>query len=168
MNEIFNRRSIRRYKDTPLSADQVDLLMKAAMCAPSARNIRPWEFIFIDDRSILERIAEVHPFAKMLHTAPCAIIVCALPDKSPGVSDVYFPQDCAAATENILLQACSMGLGSVWCGVYPRQERLSGISAVLQLPSDVIPFNVIAIGYADEIPRPMEKFDSKIIHHNKW
>jgi len=168
MNVIFSRRSIRRYKSVQLTSEQVELLLKAAMCAPSARNERPWEFIVVDDRSILDKISETHPYAKMLRTAPCAIIICALPGKSPGFSDAYFPQDCAAATQNILLQAASMGLGSVWCGVYPREDRIKGINEIFHLPSDVIPFNVIAIGHPDEVPKPMEKYDPKIIHHNKW
>ena len=80
MNEIFSRRSIRKYKSRPLTREQVNLLLKAAMCAPSSRNVRPWEFIAVDDRATLNKIADTQPFAKMLYTAPCAVIVCALPE----------------------------------------------------------------------------------------
>ena len=169
MKEIFERRSIRRYTGAPVSEEQIDLLLRAAMCAPSARNARPWEFMIITDRDLLDKIADVHPYAKMLKTAPCAIIVCALPERSASdASGGYFQQDCAAATQNILLQAVSMGLGSVWCGVYPRPERIKSIRELLCLPEHVIPFNVIAVGYPDEEPRPMEKYDKSIIHKNKW
>jgi nitroreductase len=168
MKEIFERRSVRKYDGRPVDEAQIELLLRAAMCAPTAKNVRPWEFLVITERDIMNRIASVHPYAKMLKTASCAIIVCALPGKSPGTSDDYFPQDCAAATENILLQAVSMGLGTVWCGVYPKAERIQNIRDIVPLPENIIPFNVIAVGYPDDQPRTVEKFNKDIIHYNKW
>jgi nitroreductase len=168
MNEIFERRSIRSYAPEPLKPEEIDLLLRAAMCAPTARNARPWEFLVVTDRAQLDRLSEALPYAKMLRTAPCAVIVCALPGKRPGTSDVYFPQDCAAATQNILLQAVSMGLGGVWCGVYPRAERIDGIRAIASLPEHVVPFNVIALGHPAERPAPADRYDPGIVHFDRW
>ena len=148
---IEKRRSIRKYKaDKPVTKEQLKQLLEAAMLAPSARNSRPWEFIAVTKREILNKIIEIHPYAKMLETATAAIIVVAIPQD--GNPEGYFPQDCGAATENILLEAVSMGLGTCWCGVYPKEERITGFRKLFDIQDPKIPFNVIAIGYPDEAP----------------
>jgi len=153
MNQLIeNRQSIRKFKaDKPVTKDQLKMLLEAAMFAPSACNTRPWEFIAITKREILDAIAHVHPYAKMCETATAAIIVVAIP-QTGAMPEGYFAQDCAAATQNILLEAVSMGLGTCWCGVYPREERVNSIRNLLNIPEPKIPFNVIAIGIPDESP----------------
>ena len=148
---IEERRSIRIFqKDKPVTKEQLKGLLEAAMLAPSACNSRPWEFIVVTKRETLDEIARIHPYAKMCETAAAAIIVVALPQT--GRPQGYFPQDCAAATQNILLKAVSLGLGACWCGVYPREERITDIRPLLKIPEPKIPFNVIAIGIPDEAP----------------
>ena len=152
MNDLIeNRRSIRKFqKDKPVTKEQLNKLLEAAMLAPSACNTRPWEFLAVTKRETLDEIARIHPFAKMCETATAAIIVVAIPQT--GRPQGYFPQDCAAATQNILLKAVSMGLGACWCGVFPREERIPDIRAIFKIPEPKIPFNVIAIGCPDEAP----------------
>jgi len=124
-------------------------LLHAAMLAPSARNTRPWEFIAITKREVLDDIARIHPYAAMCKTATAAIIVVAIPQEiTPG----YYPQDCGAATQNILLEAMAMGLGTCWCGVYPREERIAEMVKLFDIREPKIPFCVIAIGTPDENP----------------
>jgi len=114
---IENRRSIRKFRaDVPVSREQLDQMLEAAMLAPSACNTRPWEFIAVTKRETLDAIAGIHPYAKMCATATAAIIIVAIPQTQPLPADFY-PQDCGAATQNILLEAVSMGLGTCWCGV---------------------------------------------------
>jgi nitroreductase len=129
------------------------------MSAPSACNSRPWEFIAITKRETLDEIARVHPYAKMCKTATAAIIVVATP--KTGMAEGYFPQDCGAATQNILLEAVSMGLGACWCGVYPKEERIASIRELFKIPKKKIPFNVIAIGKPDESPDKRGFFEEK-------
>ena len=129
------------------------------MYAPSACNTRPWEFIAITDRKTLDRIAEIHPYAKMCATATAAIVVVAVPQKDDLPSGFY-PQDCGAATQNILLEAMAMGLGSCWCGVYPKDARLGELRELLGIGEPRIPFNIIAIGRADESPERRGFFDA--------
>ena len=152
MNELIqNRRSIRKYQPgKPVTREQLNRLLEAAMSAPSACNSRPWEFIAVTKRETLDEIARVHPFAKMCETATAAIIVVAFPQD--GRPEGYFPQDCGAATQNILLEAVSIGLGTCWCGVYPKDERIASIRKLFNIPEPKIPFNVIAIGTPDETP----------------
>ncbi|MCL1928946.1 MAG: nitroreductase family protein [Treponema sp.] len=155
---INNRRSIRKYKsEKPVTKDQLRQLLEAAMLAPSACNSRPWEFIAITKRETLDEIVKIHPYAKMCETATAAIIVVAIPQE--GQPEGYFSQDCAAATQNILLEAVSMGLGTCWCGVYPRDERVAFFRKLFNIKEPKIPFNVIAIGTPDEAPEQRGFFD---------
>jgi len=152
MESIEKRRSIRKYKkEEPVTREQLKALLKAAMLAPSANNSRPWEFIAVTKREVLNEIARAHPYTKMCETAAAAIIVVAIPQT--GNPTDYFPQDCAAATENILLQAASMGLGTCWCGVYPKENLIASIRKLFNIPVPKIPFNVIAVGSPNETPK---------------
>ena len=165
MNEIIkSRRSIRRYDPTkPVSKEQLDKLLEAAMFAPSACNSRPWEFIAVTKREILDEITRIHPYTQMLATATAAIIVVAIPQE--GIPEGYFPQDCGAATQNILLQAAELGLGTCWCGVYPREERIASIRNLFDIPAYKIPFNVIAVGVPDETPVARGFFEAEKVSY---
>ena len=165
MNEsIEKRRSIRKFHpDKPVTREQLNGLLEAAMLAPSARNSRPWEFIAVTKREVLDELAKVHPYAGMCATATAAVIVVAIPP--PGMPGDYFPQDCAAATENILLEAVSMGLGACWCGVYPKAELIKSIRALFAIKEPKIPFNVIAIGAPAESPAKRGFFEESKVKY---
>jgi len=157
------RRSIRKYKkDGMVTDEQLHLLLEAAMMAPSACNTRPWKFIVIRNRMVLDELATVHPYAGMLKTASLAIILLALPDTQEGISEGYYPQDCGAATQNILIQAAAIGLGTCWCGVYPKMNRMAELRMILKIPDDspLVPFNIIAVGVPDGIPSAHGFYDS--------
>lgn len=124
---IEKRRSIRKYdRDKAIDPAILLRLVKAAMLAPSARNLQPWQYIIITNRDKLDKLPEVHPYASMMKEATAAILVCG--DKGREPNDFYLVQNGAAATQNILLEAWSNGLGSVWLGVFGRAERMTVIS----------------------------------------
>lgn len=150
---IRARRSVRQFKPgAEITEEQIKLMLEAAMLAPSACNTRPWEFVVVRDREKLSEIMAVHDHAKMLATASLAIVLCALPEKQDKeLPRGFYPQDCGAATQNILLQATELGLGSCWCGVYPKEGLPDKIKAILGVES--LPFNVIAIGVPDAAPK---------------
>ena len=156
---IRTRRSIRKFKPGAVVTDeQIKLMLEAAMLSPSACNSRPWEFIVIKNREVLDKIRKVHPYTGMLETASLAIVMCALPEvQQEPIMTGYYPQDCGAATENILLQAVELGLGACWCGVYPKEDRIAEIKDILGISK--LPFNVIAIGVPDEEPSPRGQYD---------
>ena len=155
MKAIKDRRSMRKYKETPVAPEKIEALLEAAMLAPSACNSRPWRFVVITRREVLNKLADCHKYAKMLHKAPVAIVICALADEQAQneIAKGFWPQDCGAATQNILLQAQEMGLASCWCGVYPKEPIMAAVREILGLPEDEIPFNIIAIGEGDEEPK---------------
>ena len=165
MNELIqNRRSVRKFlADRPVSREQLDSLLQAAMLAPSACNSRPWEFIAVTNRALLDEVAKVHPSAAMCATATAAIIVVAVPQS--GRPEGYFPQDCGAAAQNILLQAEALGLGTCWCGVYPREERIVSIAALFSITAPKVPFCVIAIGVPDEAPTQKGFFEAERVSY---
>lgn len=165
-NPIFKRRSIRKFKQIPLSKEEINLLLKAGMAAPTARNNQEWEFVVIDNKEIMNKILEFHVFGKPLIEAALAIAVCGDTTKQTELG--YVAQDCAAATQNILLQATMMNIGSCWVGIYPRPERVAGVTNLLGLPEHIVPITVIALGYPnDEKPENNNFFEEKI-RYNKW
>lgn len=166
METIFKRRSIRKYTDEPVSEDSILSFIKAGMNAPSAGNEQPWYFVIIDDREILNRIADFHPYAQMLRHAPAAILVCG--DPSMEKHEGYWVQDCSAATENILLEITSQNYGGVWIGVFPREERVEALRELLNIPGNIVPFSLIGLGNPAEHKEPNNKFNNDRIRRNKW
>ena len=126
---IHSRRSIRKYEDRPVSPESVQKLLASAMQAPSARNQQPWQFVVIDDRRLLGQIGQMNPNAQMAQRAPLAILICG--DLRQEKSEGYWVVDCAAAAQNMLLAAHALGLGAVWTGVYPREERMAGLTGII-------------------------------------
>ena len=166
IDAILKRRSIRKYSGKSVNKSDINILLTAAMYAPSARNEQPWHFIVIDDRDLLDQISKVHPYASMLSGASVAILVCG--DENLELSKAYWPVDCAAATQNILLAAHALELGAVWLGVYPRQERQSSIRKIFKLPSHIHPFSLISIGYPAEEKGIPDRFKEDRIRWNEW
>ncbi len=156
---IRARRSVRKFKkDIPVPQEHVQKMLEAAMMAPSALNTRPWQFYVVTDERTKQALLRVHPYCR-LETAPLAIVVCGRPDKQPGHG--YWPQDCGAAIENILLQALDLGYGSCWCGCYPTQPRADGVQKVLG--SSAVPVAIVAIGVPDETPAAKGFFDPSVV-----
>lgn len=166
MNAIFTRRSIRKYTDKVISEELIEQILKAGMAAPSANNEQPWHFIVINDKKILNEIPNIHPSSLMLKEASHGIVVCG--DPSLQKHEGYWVQDCSAAIQNMLVMAQDLGLGSVWLGVYPREDRVKGIQELLNMPEEIIPLAVISIGYPAEVKEPSGRFNPSRIHTNKW
>lgn len=166
MDCILTRRSIRKYTGDIIPDDIIDELLKAAMSAPAAGSQDPWHFILIKDRAVLEKVPEVHPYARMVPDAYAAILVCWDPtiEKHKGFGE----QDCSAATENILLAAQARGLGAVWLGCYPREDRVNGLRGLLGIPEHVIPFALVPFGRPDEEKGPALRWKEDRIHRNGW
>ena len=167
MKEIFSRRSIRKYTDQPVDQEQINQLLRAAMYAPSAGNEKPWQFVIIKDRDKLNEITSFHPHTQMLKEAPIAIIACA--DTSDVKYDgAFWIQDMSAAIQNILLQGESLGLGTCWCGVYPKEQLVENVSRLTNLPEHIIPVAIIAVGHPAEQREVRERFNPDRVHYEVW
>jgi len=163
LQNIFSRKSVRNFTDQEVSKEDLELLVKAGMAAPSGKNVQPWSFVIVSDRETLDKMAEGLPYAKMLKNVKHAIIVCGDADKSS-----YWYLDCSAAAQNILLAAEAMGLGGTWTAAYPYDERINVVKENIGLPDNIIPLNVIPIGYPKGIEKPKDKWDSTKVHWNKY
>lgn len=158
LETIKTRRSIRKYDpDVTVPREHIARMLEAAMMAPSACNTRPWEFVVAESREVKEKIMEAMPYTQMLATAPVAIVICGRPDLQENVCPGFWPQDCGAAAQNILLAAKELGYGTCWCGCYPLDKRVEGMQKILAVNS--IPFAVIAVGKAEETPEARGFYD---------
>lgn len=155
---IRERRSIRKYKSgVTIPKEDIETILTAAMMAPSACNSRPWEFFVVESPEKKEQLMKLHPYTKMLQTASLAIVVCGRPDLQEGICDGFWPQDCGAAIQNLLLQAKALGYGTCWCGCYPELERAKRIGKFLD--TTAIPVAIVAVGEPDEAPNARGYFD---------
>ena len=167
MKEIFNRRSIRRYENKPVDDNDIQRLLRAAMYAPSAGNERPWHFVIIKDRNKLNEITNIHIHTQMLKEAPLAILAC-VDTTDLKYDGAFWIQDISASIQNILLEGEHIGLGTCWCGVYPRQELVDGVSKLFDLPEHIKPVSIIAVGHPAEQREVRERFDPDRVHYENW
>lgn len=168
IENIMTRTSVRKFTDRSISKDTLETIVKAGMAAPTAVNKQPWDFVVVTERQVLDSLMANHPYSN-LSTATAAIIVCGNMEKAmEGDGQAYWIQDCSAATENILLAAHALGLGAVWCGVYPMQDRIVPVRKTLKLPSYVTPLNIISMGYPAEDPQPKDKWNPANVHYQQW
>jgi len=164
---ILARRSIRAYLERAVDRAVLTRLLEAAMAAPTACNAQPWEFVVVDSAEGMAELREILPYGK--YNAPAAIIVCGSVDKAlNNCAEKYWVQDCSAALENILVAAVGMGLGTVWIGVYPIEERVHGVRAGLSLPETVTPLGVVFVGYPGEEKEPRTQYESGRVHWGKY
>ncbi len=166
---IFSRKSVRNYVEATVPPETLEFLVRAGMAAPSAMDRRPWEFIIINDKTVVKKLNDALPHAKMAEKAGHAIVVAGNIEKQAGGKDsTFWIMDCSAAVENILLAAESLGLGAVWTAVYPNADRLKPVIETLGLPSNIVPLAFIPVGKPDGSDKPKEKFDKEKIHWNHW
>ena len=164
LEAIRSRRSIRKYKKgAVIPKEDIRQILEAAMMAPSACNSRPWEFVVVENQGRLQEIHAAHPYTSMLNTASLAIVICGRPDLQAGICEGYFPQDCGAAAQNILLAAAELGYGTCWCGVYPPEARVDAVRKIVDVTS--VPFAVIALGVPDDAPAARGFYDEERV---KW
>ena len=167
-DNILNRKSVRNFTDEKIDKNDLMLIIKAGMSAPSALNLQPWEFIVFDSKESLDFMVNLHDYSKMFKTATVGIVVCANMDRTISNFEEFWVQDCSASTENILLATESLGLGAVWLGIYPIEERCQKIVDYFNLPPNIVPFAVIALGHPASNEESKDKWDEKKLHWNKW
>jgi nitroreductase len=166
LDAIMTRRSVRAYTAEPIADNEIESLLRAAMQAPSAVNEQPWEFVVIRDRAVLDQVPSFSPYAAMAKTAPLGILVCA--DTRHLPIEGFWQQDCAAATENLLLAAHALCLGAVWTGAYPMEDRVEGFARLCRLPEGVVPFCFVVVGRPAHQTAPANRFLPDRVHENVW
>ena len=166
ISSVLVRRSIRAFTNEKLTREELMALVEAGMAAACARGRTSWHFTIIQDRDTLDRIPDVHPFSMMMRSANAAILICA--DRKSEPNEGYWVQNCSAATENVLIEAARRDIGSVWLGVYPMKKRIDGVRKLMNVPDDLIPFSLVALGKPDEIKPPHSGVDKDRLKWGPW
>ncbi len=161
MNSIFHRTSIRAFEGKEVEMEKITQLLKAAMAAPSAGNQQPWEFFVVKDPQIKAGLAASSPYAGCAAGAPIVIVPCC---RAEAVFPECVPLDLSAATENILLEADELGLGAVWLGIAPLEDRMNAVKKVLGLPDSLVPFALIPVGYPKTVRPQQDRYDESRVH----
>jgi nitroreductase len=162
MNSIFHRISVRKYQDRVVEAEKIELILKAAMAAPSACNQQPWEFYVVSDKAVIEQLSKAAPYAMCAKNAPLVFVPCY---RSQGIAPEYFTIDMSASVQNMLLEADELGLGTVWLGIAPHEERMAAVAEALNLPEELHAFALVPCGYPAK-ERPQEdRFEISRVHY---
>jgi nitroreductase len=162
---IQTRRSVRKFSDREVPEELIEKLLRAAMLAPSAGNQQPWHFIVIRDRKKLDEVTGYHPYCKMITQVSVALLICGDPTGKKWPD--FWVQDCSGAIQNLLLAARALGLGTVWTGVYPVEDRVAGCRETFGLPEHIIPLAIIPVGWPDGEPfKETDRFKPELVHRD--
>jgi nitroreductase len=160
---IKRRRSIRKYKDEPVSDEDIRALLEAAMAAPSADNLQPWEFVVVQDESLRQTLSQTHPWSRMCAGAPVVFAVCVHSRRSN-----HWIEDASAATENLLLAATALDLGAVWVGIYPNAGYESHVRDALDIPASMRVLCLVPVGHPAESKPADTKYDEDKVHYDGY
>ncbi len=170
VENILKRRSIRKYTDKKIDAETMHKLLECGMSGPTCVNSRDWAFIVVDDKELLKGLSQCNGrVAGMLPDAAAAIIVCGDLERAFSRAPDYWIEDASIATQNILLAASAMGLGAVWLGTYPQEDKVANVRELMRLPDEIVPLSIVALGYpAEEKPDDKLTYEEDRVHYNKW
>lgn len=166
LSAIFTRRSMRGFSSRPIDGSTIHTLLRAAFSAPAAENAHTRRFIVITDRNALDTLPALHPSAEPARQSPLSILVCC--DTSIEPQTLFWPQDCAVATQNIMLAARAMGLGSLWCGIHPLEAREKAFISAFSLPGTVRPVSLVILGYPLQSFFEKDLYDDHAVFSNLW
>jgi nitroreductase len=166
LDALMTRRSIRRYTDEPVSEADIEVLLRAAMAAPSAGNQQSWRIVVVTDRDQLERLSKATPYSAMLAQAPLGLVVCGDTRDERHVG--YWVQDCSAAIQNLLVAANAIGLGGVWIGCYPVEYRVANVREICGVPEGIVPMSMVALGHPSEEKPPADRYEPRYVHRDRW
>ena len=161
---MYARRTVRDFTEEVVTDEQVETMLRAAMAAPSAQDLRPWHFIVVRRQKMLNKLAHVHKYAYMLEKAPLAVVVCG----DQKASEQHWVEDTCAATQNMLLAATALGLGGVWISLYPKKKHQKAVQELLDIPEEVGVLCVLALGHPAEQKQAHNEYDLERVHPEKW
>lgn len=168
---IMTRASVRKYKAEPVNDSIITDILKAGMAAPTAANQQAWHFVVVTDQAIKDTITNAFQWTKMVRDCAFAVVVCGDMTKlfdGDRENGGFWTLDCSAASENMLLAAYALGLGGVWCGIYPEEDRMARLSEILNLPSNIRPLNILSFGYPAASVAPKDKWDAAKVSYNRF
>lgn len=161
-NSIFHRTSVRKYQEKPVEGEKIEWMLKAAMAAPSAMNQQPWEYYVVTRRETIEKLSESTPYTGCAKGAPLVFVACY---RRECLRPMYAHIDMSASVENLLLEADELGLGAVWMGIAPLEDRMQIVKEIVDMPDDLEAFALIACGYPVEEQTQQDRYDEARVHY---
>jgi nitroreductase len=161
---MYSRQRVRDFTDAPVSDEQLEAMLKAAMAAPSVQDRRPWHFVVVRKRKTLDKLAQLHKYAYMLEKAQLAVVICG----DQKVSEKYWVEDGCVATQNLLLAAKALGLGGVWISIYPKKKHQNAVREMLGIPDHMGVLCILAVGTPAKREQVSTRFDPKRVHQEEW
>ncbi|MBR0136828.1 MAG: nitroreductase family protein [Erysipelotrichaceae bacterium] len=168
---ILNRRSIRKFTDRKISEEDIRTILSCGMSGPSAVNARDWSFVVVDNKEEIKKWAEASGRAgRIIENSAMSILICADRNRSFKGAPDYCIINGSIAGQNMILAAAELGIGSVWLGIWPQQEKVETQTNYFHLPENIVPHSIIAFGYPDEDKSGLEHLDYEEdrVHRNKW
>jgi nitroreductase len=163
LDMIKKRRSIRKYTSQTVTDEQIWQLLEAAMAAPSASNIQPWEFIVVREPDLKRQLAHTHTWSHMAADAAVVFVVCGNERASR-----HWVEDTSAATENLLLAVTALDLGAVWLGIHPNADREAYVRQVMAIPEEIRVLCLVPVGHPAESKPPRTQYRESKIHYERW
>lgn len=160
---LKTRRSIRKYKSTPVEDEKIEKCLEAARWAPSASNKQPWEFIIVKDEKIRQKFAEIHPYAKFVAESPVVFI----PLTNPEIHAKYHMSDTGSSIMHFMIEAHSLGLGTCWAGVIGASFEPE-LKKLLNVPDHLNIMTLVALGYPDQTRESSRKPMDELVHLEKY
>ena len=167
---ILTRISTRQFTDQPISDKAVHTILEAGMAGPTAVNARPWSFIVVRDKAMLNKMADCNGrAAEPLRGADMGILVCGDLERAFKPAPDYWVVDGSIACQNMILAAHAMGIGSVWLGTWPQENKVAAQKALFNLPEHIVPHSIIAFGYPQEASTKQKLlYEDDRVHFEKW
>ncbi len=170
INAIMSRVSTRNFTDEPIKDEELKIILDAAMAGPSATNARPFSFIVVRDKEMLEKMADANmKYSEPLRKATLGILVCGDLERAYASAPEFWVVDGSIAAQNMILAAHAIGIGSCWLGTWPVEERVNNHIKLFDLPENIIPHSLIAFGYPKgEMKIQKDRYEEDRVHFEKW
>jgi nitroreductase len=167
---ISTRKSVRKFTEQKISEEDIRKILTAGMSGPTCVNARQWSFIVVTDKEMLNKMADANgAYAGPLRGATLGILVCGNLERAFKPAPDYWIIDASIATQNMILAAHDIGIGSVWLGTYPQMDRVRAQASLFKLPDTIIPHSLVAFGYQkDRILQERNLYEAACVHFEKW
>lgn len=167
---MLTRISVRQYSDKPISDEDLHTILEAGMSGPSAVNARPWSFIVVRDKAMLNRMADGNGrAAEPLRGADMGVLICGDLSRAFPPAPDYWVVDGSIAAQNMILAAHALGIGSVWLGTWPQENKMQAQKELFNLPDGIVPHSIIAFGYPKEDSSKQKLlYEEDRVHFEKW
>ncbi|MDD3114970.1 MAG: nitroreductase family protein [Anaerovibrio sp.] len=170
LKALATRKSVRSFTDEGICFEDIKRILTAGMSGPSCVNMRMWSFVVVRNKELLGKLAVANGiYAAPLRGAALGILVCGDLERIIPEEPDFWVVDASIAAQNMVLAAHDLGIGSVWLGCWPAEDRVQEVKELLKLPETIVPHTILALGYPEK-PNMTERdlYESDRVHFDEW